>query len=826
MSANPAYAEVIVPLAVDGIFTYALPEHLLGKVSAGERVLVPFGRRRIYTGLVHSLTHASPVDFKPKEILEVLDTTPHVRATQLQMWEWMASYYMCRLGEVMRAALPSGLRPESESKVGVCVDYEDDGSLDSHERLLYEVIRDQGEVNVGSLGMTGISERPLKVLKQLIEKGAVEVRESLRNRLRTRSVRYIQLPPGKGSEEAIHVALDALGRAPLQKELLERFLQMAGTDLNGSTSRVLRSQLIRKQGESGALSALLKKGMLELFLREEMNMGGGEDQDSGVLPNELNQEQSLALDSIREQFRKHQTVLLHGVTSSGKTELYVHLIREQLDLGRQVLYLLPEIALTTQIIERVKRVFGSRVGVYHSRYSDSERVHVYRNLLGLTDEESYGVVVGVRSAIFLPFSELGLVIIDEEHETTFKQHDPAPRYHARDSAQILALFHGAKVLMGTATPSFESLYNARKGKYGYATILGRFGAVQKPEIILADIKVATHRKQMVSHFTPQLIKGIREALDAGEQVILFQNRRGYSHYIICNDCSEIPKCRRCDVSLTYHRISRKLECHYCGYSENMPTACPSCSGTNMSMKGFGTEKIEDEIAMVFEGIRVARLDTDTARSTKAFEKVLGDFASHRLDVLIGTQMISKGLDFDNVSLVGVMDADSMLHFPDFRAFERSYQLIAQVSGRAGRRKKRGKVIIQTSDPKHPVIDQILRDDYESLFSEQMEERKLFGYPPFTRMIRISFRHKIPSILDGATDLVGKELKAVFSSRVYGPQYPPVRKVQDAFIKQIILKIERKASVERAKELLDTILRDTLNSEVYRSIRVAVDVDPF
>jgi primosomal protein N' (replication factor Y) len=380
--------------------------------------------------------------------------------------------------------------------------------------------------------------------------------------------------------------------------------------------------------------------------------------------------------------------------------------------------------------------------------------------------------------------------------------------------------------MGTATPSFESLYNARTGKYGYATIRGRFGAVEKPELILANTRLATHRKQMVSHFTPQLIEGIREALSKGEQIILFQNRRGYSHYIICNDCGEIPRCRRCDVSLTYHRISRKLECHYCGYKEDMPHACPSCSNTNMSMKGFGTEKIEDEIALVFEGVRVGRLDTDSASSPGGYERVLDNFASGRLDILIGTQMISKGLDFDHVSLVGVMDADSMLHYPDFRAFERSFQLISQVSGRAGRRKKRGRVIIQTSDPEHPVIGQILRDDYEALFAEQMEEREHFGYPPFTRMIRISFRHKIPSILDGATDLVGKELRTIFSSRVYGPQYPPVRKVHNTFIKQIILKIERKASVEKAKELLGKVLNETLNGEVYRSVRISVDVDPY
>ncbi|MCP4313543.1 MAG: primosomal protein N' [Bacteroidetes bacterium] len=825
MSTTPRYAEVIVPLAVAGIFTYAIPEDLLGKLNPGKRVLVSFGKRRIYSAVVHSLISESPADFTPKEILEILDDTPHVRPTQLQLWDWMSSYYMCRLGEVMRAALPSGLRPESESRVGVCADFEDDGSMDSHERLLYEVVKDQGEVTIGDLEMTGISERPMKILKKLIEKGAVEINESVRSRLRKRRVSYIQLSPGLNSEDDLHRSLDSLDRAPRQKELLERYLQLAGTDQAGGATLVLRSRLLQRDGDAGALSALLKKGVLEQLAREEMNKRGEDSHPEGS-PNELNTEQSRALDSVKEQFKKQQTVLLHGVTSSGKTELYVHLIREQLDLGKQVLYLLPEIALTTQIIERVQRVFGGRVGVFHSRYSDSERVHVYRNLLGLTDEEPYGVVIGVRSAIFLPFSELGLVIIDEEHETTFKQHDPAPRYHARDSAQVLALFHGARVLMGTATPSFESFYNAKNGKYGYAEIQGRFGAVAKPEIVLANTRVATHRKQMVSHFTPQLLKGIKETLEAGEQVILFQNRRGYSHFIMCNECGEIPMCSRCDVSLTYHRISRKLECHYCGYNQNMPDACPSCSSTNMTMKGFGTEKIEDEIALVFEGIRVGRLDTDTARSQKAYERVIGDFAAGRLDILIGTQMVSKGLDFAKVSLVGVMDADSMLHFPDFRAFERSFQLISQVSGRAGRRKKRGKVIIQTSDPEHPVIDQILRDDYDTLFREQMEERELFGYPPFTRMIRISFRHKIPSFLDGATDLVEKELRAIFSSRVYGPQYPPVRKVHDTFIKQIILKIERKASAERAKELLDSVLTKTLNSEVYRSIRISVDVDPF
>lgn len=814
---------MIIPLAVEGPFTYVIPESAGDGIGLGSRVLVPFGKKRIYSAVVSSLTDTPPEGFTPREIIEVLDEQPMVLSPQLQLWDWMSAYYMCSHGEVMRAALPSGLRPESKSNVRISAGYVDDGSMDHHERLLFEVIRDQGEVTMGDLEMTAISERPLKVLKKLIEKGAVEINEFVRTLVRKQQVSYIRLSGSMHSEEAIHLSLDQLFRAPRQKSILERYLQLAGPE--DYHTEVPKTALTTLEGDAGALSSLIKKGILVQVDREEMGKGSEEESSPAREPFSLNREQTDALQSIRSQFQKHQTVLLQGVTSSGKTELYVHLIREQLEEGKQVLYLLPEIALTTQIIERIQEVFGNKVGVYHSRYSDTQRVYVYRNLLGMTDQEPFEVIIGVRSAIFLPFHQLGLVIIDEEHETTFKQHDPAPRYHARDAAQVLALFHGAKVLMGTATPSFESLYNARSGKYGFTSILGRYGEVKKPEVILANTKVAIHRKQMVSHFTPQLMEGIREALEAGEQVILFQNRRGYSHYIVCNDCGEIPRCKRCDVSLTYHRTSRKLECHYCGHKENMPADCPSCHGTNMSMKGFGTEKVEDEMAVVFEGIRVGRLDTDTARSQRGYERVIRDFGKGRLDVLIGTQMISKGLDFENVSLVGVLDADSMLYFPDFRAFERSFQLISQVSGRAGRRRKQGKVIIQTMDPEHPVIQFILNDDYEALYREQMEERQVFGYPPFTRMIRVTFRHKIPSILDGATELVALRLKEIFASRVFGPQYPSVRKVNDTFIKQIILKIERKASYERAKDLLGDVLKETLSGEVYRSIRISVDVDP-
>ena len=825
MSGSDLYAQVILPLAVEGFYTYQVPETLKELLVPGSRVLVPFGKKRIYSAIVHSIQQEPPEGFQAKLILDLLDNSALVSKEQLALWDWISAYYMCTQGEVMRAALPSGLRPESESRVAYNFQFEDDRVLDQHLRLLLEVVKDQGEVTIGDLQLAEVSKNPVKLLKELVEMGAVEINEFVRQTVSHKSVSYLRFSETYRKGEALHALLDQLARAPRQKELVERILSHSGTGEKDLEASLKKREILTEAGDAGAATALVKKGVLEQFEKEELWKGEFEEESPGkAFP--LTDEQQTGLNEIKEHFLSHQTVLLHGVTSSGKTELYIHLIGEMLDQGKQVLYLLPEIALTTQIIQRVRRVFGNRVGVYHSRYSDSDRVHVYRNLLGLTDDDAYGVVIGVRSAIFLPFLSLGLVIIDEEHENTYKQHDPAPRYHARDTAQVLALHHNARVLMGTATPSFETLYNARNQKYGYVSLASRFGNVEPPEVVLADTKVATKRKQMVSHFTPQLMEAIKETLAAKEQVILFQNRRGFSHYIVCNDCDHIPKCDRCDVSLTYHRTSGKLECHYCGHKESMPQACPSCGDTNMTMKGFGTEKIEDELPLIFEGIRVGRLDTDTARSVKRTQTMLRQFEEGGLDVLIGTQMLSKGLDFSNVTLVGVLDADQMLHFPDFRAFERSFQLIYQVSGRAGRRKKRGKVIVQTMDPEHPVIQYINNSDFEGLYADQMEERQLFGYPPFRRMIRISFRHKIPSILDGATDLIARELKDIFSTRVLGPQYPPVRKTHNTFQKQIILKIEKEASYERARELLTEVLSGLSGNEVFRSVRISVDVDPY
>jgi primosomal protein N' (replication factor Y) len=827
MSPQDRYVQVILPLAVEGTFTYRVPESLVNQVAVGSRVLVSFGRKRMYAAVVRSRSAAPPEGIRPKSLSLLLDDAPVVNEHQLQLWDWMASYYMSTPGEVMRAALPSGLRPESESRIRINTGFDDAAALDPTERLLFEVVKDRGELTLREIEMTGISRNPVGILKKLVETGAVEVNEFVRSSVSRKVNRYIRVAEEHDSEEAINRLFNRIARSQRQTEILDRFLRLAaGPEPWRPGSMVLKSELTRIKGGAAALRAMINKGYLEQVEREELGPAEGVSPDGSRVPHVLNDEQQVALDRIRTRFGDHQAVLLHGITSSGKTEIYSHLIKEVLDRGDQVLYLLPEIAITAQIIERMRSIFGKRVGVYHSRYSDSERVHVYRNLLGWTDEEPYQLVIGVRSAIFLPFRSLGLIVIDEEHETTYKQHDPSPRYHARDSAQILALYHGARVLLGTATPSFETLYNARNGKYGYVSLAIRFGKVQEPELILANTREATKKKQMVSHFTPQLMEGIRSTLSRGEQVILFQNRRGYSNYLVCDDCGHVPKCSRCDVSLTFHMQSGKLECHYCGQRQQMPGACPSCRETNLKMKGFGTEKIEEEIALLFEGIRVGRLDTDTARTVRGYGRVIREFEEGRTDLLIGTQMLSKGLDFGNVGLVGVLDADSMMNFPDFRSFERSFQLISQVSGRSGRRETRGRVVIQTGDPDHPVIRHIMRNDYEGLYREQMEERELFGYPPFRRLIRISFRHRIPSILDAATELAGRELKTIFSSRVFGPQYPPVRKVQNYHIKQIILKIERDASYERARTLLRETLEDVTSNEVYRAVRISVDVDPY
>ena len=761
------FAEVIVPLALKGTLTYRIPEGMQQRATEGVRVMVPLGKSKQYAGIIRRVHRDPPEQFEARPIEKVLDDAPLVTFLHLQFWDWIASYYMCTPGEVLQAAMPHGLKAESRS----------------------------GE------------EQP--------DPG-----------YRPRRISCIGLSAEMDREEKLVNALDQLEKAPAQQSALEQFLRLSGRYLDPPASReVTRKEMTGEGVALHAIQALVKKGILTGYEKRVSRIHSNEQPGELSLPVPLTADQEKAHEEIQEAFKVTPVVLLHGVTSSGKTEIYIHMIQEQIDRGKQVLYLLPEIALTTQIIDRLKRVFGNKVGVYHSRYSDAERTEVYRNLAGMTEKPPYQVILGVRSALFLPFRNPGLFIVDEEHETTYKQMDPAPRYHARDAAAILGLYSGAKLLLGTATPSFESLYNGRRGKYGLVKLESRYGNVALPQIILADTRQARKRKQMKSHFTPQLLEAMDEALSEGNQVILFQNRRGYSNYIQCDTCNHILRCTHCDVSLTYHRYDNKLNCHYCGLQAVMPAVCPECHAPTLVMRGFGTEKIEDELAVFFPGVEVGRLDLDKARTRKAYVELLGDFEAGRTRILVGTQLVTKGLDFGNVSLVGILDADSMLNFPDFRAFERSFQLMTQVSGRAGRREEQGKVVIQTVDPQHPVIRKVLSGDYEGLYREQMEERQLFNYPPYVRLIRITLRHEVPSILDGGAAFLAGELKKLLGDRVLGPQHPLVRRTHGAFIKQVLLKIEKGKSVDKAKQITGEVLDVFSLNPVYKKIRFTVDVDP-
>lgn len=824
---NPdSYAEVILPLALKGTFTYLVPGSELEKASPGMRVMVQLGKQKLYSGIIMEIHQRPPEHFVPKPLLSFLDDEPIVTPLQLQFWKWLSAYYMCTIGEVMNAALPNGLKLASETVLQVDQEALHPGMLNEEEQVFMEFLGDAGNITLNEVSKSHFGHEGLRLVRRLVERGVIRTDQHLRKSYKPRKVPFLGLNEDYLDEKAYVAFLEGLTKAPAQARAMELYAEVSGQFTSGSAKgEIQRTELTEAGASPAAIAALIKKGVFrsyEKIVSRIHHSAGPGDLD---LPAPLADFQETAITTIRKQFETYPAVLLHGITSSGKTEIYIHLIQEQIEQGKQVLYLLPEIALTTQIIKRLMKVFGSKIGVYHSRYTDNERVEVYRNLAGLTGKEPYSVILGVRSAVFLPFQQLGLVIVDEEHENTYKQHDPAPRYHARDAATILGLFTGAKVLMGTATPSFETLYNTMSGKYGLVKLDRRYGEVEIPEVIIADVARARKRKQLRAHFTPELIGALEETLAAGQQAILFQNRRGYSNYLHCDDCGHILKCGSCDVSMTYHKFSDEMLCHFCGARMHVPAHCPECHGNQMQMRGFGTEKIEDEIAALFPDISVGRLDLDKSKSRRSFEKLITDFEYGRTQILVGTQLVTKGLDFDHVGLVGIIDADSMLNFPDFRAFERSFQLMVQVSGRAGRRKIRGKVVIQTMDPEHPVIQSVLGNAFESFFEVQMEERQMFRYPPYTRLIRITLKHEIPSILDGGAVFLANELREIFGGRVLGPQQPMVGRTHGKYIKQVMLKIEKEASVEKAKGLIAELIDIFSKNPVYRQIRLAVDVDP-
>ncbi len=817
------FVDVILPLPLQASFTYALPPEMDGQVQIGCRVVVSFGRKKFYTGIVRNVHYLKPQEYEVKEVSAVLDEHPILVPLQFRFWEWLADYYLCTQGDVYKAALPSGLKLESETVVEYNPDFEATEPLSEREQKVLDLLAIEPEQTVTRLEKESGLKNILAVVKSLLEKDALFVKEELKRTYKPKTETRVRLTEAARNERRLHFFFDELQRrAPKQLDLLMKYIELSGCLGGREVKEVSKAELLKRSGATPAVfSGLVDKGVFEVYQQE---VGRLETVSQAVMSlNELNVHQQRAFDEIRVSFREKNVCLLHGVTSSGKTEIYIHLIDETVRQGKQVLYLLPEIALTTQITERLKRVFGSRLGIYHSKFPDAERVEVWQKQLS---HEPYDIILGVRSSLFLPFQRLGLVIVDEEHENTYKQQDPAPRYHARNAAIVLASMCGAKTLLGTATPSVESWYNATEGgKYALVELKERYKEIQLPEIIPVDIKELQRKKRMNGPFSPLLLQYVREALEQKEQVILFQNRRGFAPMIECHTCGWVPKCKNCDVSLTYHKGLNQLTCHYCGYTQPVPRQCPACEGVDLRNRGFGTEKIEDDVKAIFPEARVARMDLDTTRTRTAYERIIHDFQQGRTDILIGTQMVSKGLDFDHVSVVGILNADTMMNYPDFRAYERAFQLMAQVAGRAGRKNKRGRVVLQTKSIDHPIIPQVMRNDFEGMVAGQLAERQLFRYPPYYRLVYVYLKHRNEQLLDVMAQTMAAKLRAVFGARVLGPDKPPVARIQTLFIRKIVLKIETNAPMARARQLLVQVQQEMVAEDRFKSLIVYYDVDP-
>ena len=831
---NVTYVDVVLPLPLEGTFTYALPRDLSPRVNVGCRVIVPFGKRKFYSAIVIRLHDVKP-DYATREVMELLDEQPILLPAQLRLWQWIADYYLCSLGEVSKAALPSGLRLESESKVMLSPDYVDtlrdgspdaDGSRGAAARIL-DALSEQPEQTVDELQRNTGLHHILAPIKQLLEQGALLMKEEVRRTYKPKMVSCVRIKDDFFDETELNTLLAGMQRMPAQSRLLLRYAEMSSLSAALALrnpqllKEVTRQELLESSGCTPAtLAALRSRGVLDVYQRPVGRLSAGAAMGEILMP-QLSDAQQHALDEIHLQWQTHDVCLLHGVTSSGKTELYIHLIHEALAQGRQVFYLLPEIALTVQLTERLKRVFGDRLGVYHSRYPDAERVEVYQKMLS---SEPYDIIVGVRSSVFLPFRRLGLVILDEEHETSFKQQEPAPRYHGRNTALVLARQCGAHTLLGTATPSLESYHNALTGKYGLVTLKTRYGDVRLPEIEVVDIAEQRRKKFMRGPFSPRLLTLMRETLDRRQQVILFQNRRGFAPMVECHVCGWVPRCTRCDVTLTLHRSQRALTCHYCGASYPIPTSCPNCQSHELQSRGYGTERIEDGLERLFPEARIARMDLDTTRSRVGYEQLLHDFQRGLTDILVGTQMVTKGLDFQHVSLVGVLNADTMFSMPDFRSHERAFQMLAQVAGRAGRRNIQGRVILQTYDPQTPVIQQVVHHDYEAMYAAQMQERELFNFPPFCRLVYVFLKHRDEQVLTRLSADAAMLMRQVFGDRVLGPDTPAVSRVQQMHIRKLMLKVELQASMAAIRQRLRQLQSHLLAQPAYRSAQFYYDVD--
>lgn len=812
------FVNVVLPLAISKAYTYRVPQNLVNNIAIGKRVVVQFGRNRVYTAIIFSISDKAPSGYEAKYILDVLDEFPIVTTQQLALWEWMSAYYLCTLGEVMQAALPSALKLASETKVTLIAEAEcDKSTLTDKEFLLLDALEMQPVLTITEIAKILDQKTVFPILRALFDKGLITISEELTEKYRAKTKTYVQLNSFYADAANRKALFDLLERAPKQVDVLQAYLQLAKTQ-----SKIAKSNLLEASDSSAAtLQALVVKEVFTLVEEEVSRLSGVEaDLDAEFT---LSLPQQEALNQLKISLQEKEVCLVHGVTASGKTELYIRLIEEYLAHGKQVLYLLPEIGLTTQVIQRLQKIFGTKIGVYHSKFNDNERAEIWQKVLN----GDYQVVLGARSAVFLPFTNLGLVVVDEEHENSFKQFDPAPRYHARDSAIFLASLFKAKVVLGSATPSFESYYNAKIGKYGLITLSERYGGVQLPDIQVVSIPDETKRKTMQSHFTSVLLAEIKGALARKEQIILFQNRRGYAPVLLCATCGYTPKCINCEVSLTYHKSSGKLHCHYCGYRQETVPVCPACGSTKIEHKGFGTEKVEDELSLIFPEARIARMDVDATRTKYGFQQLISDFEDKKIDILVGTQMVAKGLDFANVSTIGILNADSMLNFPDFRAFERSFQLLAQVSGRAGRRDIRGKVLVQAHDIHHRVLQQVIENDYEGLFQTELIERRNYKYPPLYRLIGLCIKHKDPVKLNQIAEYLAALLRQQFGDRVLGPEAPFVNRIRNYYLQDILLKVEKEGlSAQKVKTALQQILQSFEQEVLSKGCIIQVDVDPY
>ncbi|MDE6006814.1 MAG: primosomal protein N' [Muribaculaceae bacterium] len=816
-------AEIIVPLPIYGTFSYSIPKEMEDQIQIGSRVMVQFGRKKYYTGIVERL-HSEPVGFEVKPIMALLDSEPIVRYPQLKLWNWIAEYYLCTVGEVYKTALPTGLKLESETFVSLNEDFEipEGVKLSEREIMVMMLMEEKKKLRLSDIDKELKLKNTPGVVSRLLEEGLVNIDEKVIEKYRPHAETYIELTIARDDHDSLHEFFDRTRRSRQQEKALVAFLDLSCWIQPGVQLKEVSKELLLKTAgiSPGILRAMIDKGIFR-SVKKIINRYN----PRGIKVNEpalLSKTQNRVLDKIKDCYRNQDTVLLHGVTGSGKTEIYTHIIQEILDAGRQVLYLVPEISLTTQLTDRLRKVFGDRLLVYHSKFSDNERVDIWNRLL--TSNEPL-VVLGARSSVFLPYASLGLVIVDEEHESSFKQYDPAPRYNARDTAMVLAQMHGAKTLLGSATPSIETYYKAQSGKFGLVTMEERYNGSVLPDVEIIDMREQRKKKLNSGILSAPLKSNLRSTLNSGKQSILFQNRRGFAPIVVCKECGWTPKCENCDVSLVFHKNSELLKCHYCGFTRPLPQLCPACGQNSIETFGYGTERIAEEVHQQFSEARIARMDLDTTRNKEAHQEIIEEFARHDTDILVGTQMVSKGLDFNDVALAGVLNADTLLNFPDFRSNERAFNMLEQVAGRAGRRSEKGLVLIQTTTPDNPVLQYVKAHDYAGYFNEEIKEREKFHFPPFTKVINIYLRNKDAATADRAAVIYAKKLREVFGSRVLGPEKPFVSRIALWYIQSIMLKIEANASMKKVKTILRQIYEQCASWPDIKSTQIYYDVDP-